>query len=141
MRWPSDLVDQYGFAHRYASVRRFVLKLRGAASAEACAIITTTAGEEAQVDYGAGPMVRDPDTGNRRTRLFVLTQGYSRKAVRLLTFASSTHTWVQLHEQAFAPLGGSTRLLVLDNLREGVITPDIYDPKLNLLYADMLAPF
>ena len=137
-----DLVDQYGFAHRYASVRRFVLKLRGAASAEACAIITTTAGEEAQVDYGAGPMVRDPDTGKyRRTRLFVLTLGYSRKAVRLLTFASSTHTWVQLHEQAFARLGGSTRLLVLDNLREGVITPDIYDPKLNLLYADMLAHY
>ena len=30
--------------------------------------------EEAQVDYGDGPMVRDPQTGKyRRTRLFVLT--------------------------------------------------------------------
>ena len=33
-----------------------------------------------QVDYGTGPMVRDPHTGKyRRTRLFVLTLGYSRK--------------------------------------------------------------
>lgn len=37
------------------------------------------------LDYGDGPMVRHPQTGKyRRTRLFVLTLGYSRKAVRLL---------------------------------------------------------
>ena len=41
-------------------------------------VITTAPGEEGQVDYGEGPMVRDPDTGKyRRTRLFVLTLGYS----------------------------------------------------------------
>ena len=41
--------------------------------------------EEAQVDYGEGPMIRHPPTGKyRRTRLFVLTLGYSRKAARLL---------------------------------------------------------
>ena len=35
-------------------------------------------------------MVRDPRTGKyRRARLFVLTLGFSRKAVRLLTFRSS----------------------------------------------------
>jgi hypothetical protein len=28
--------------------------------------------------------------------------------------------------------------VVLDNLREGVLTPDIYDPKINPLYADVL---
>jgi len=42
--------------------------------------------EEAQVDYGSGPMVREPQSGKyRRTRLFVLTLGYSRKSVRLLS--------------------------------------------------------
>jgi hypothetical protein len=50
----------------------------------------TAPGEEAQVDYGAGPMVRDPSSGKyRRTRLFVLTLGHSRKSVRLLTFQSA----------------------------------------------------
>ena len=41
-------------------------------------MITTAPGEEGQVDYGDGPMVRHPQTGKyRRTRLFVLTLGYS----------------------------------------------------------------
>src|ERR671912_228108 len=110
--------------------------------AGAWGIITTARGEEAQVDYGSGPMVRDADTGKyRRTRLFVLTLAYSRKSVRLLTFSSSTSIWAQLHEQAFARLGGAPRVVVLDNLREGVIATDICDPTLNHVYADMLAHY
>jgi hypothetical protein len=84
-------------------------------------------------------MVRDPHTGKyRRTRLFVLTLGYSRKSVRLLVFRSSSQTWAELHEQAFRRLGGVTRTIVLDNLREGVLIPDIYDPTVNPLYRDVL---
>ena len=51
-------------------------KLVGSASKEACAVIETPVGEEAQVDYGTGPMVRDPHSGKyRRMRLFVMTLG------------------------------------------------------------------
>src|SRR5207247_7977791 len=121
------------------SVQRFVRKLRGAQVPEAHAVISTAPGEEAQVDYGSGPMVRDPDSGKyRRTRLFVLTLGYSRKSVRLLVWRSSAQTWAELHEKAFRRLGGTVRVIVLDNLREGVLTPDIYDPTLNPLYRDVL---
>ncbi len=94
-----------------------------------CAVIETAPGEEAQVDYGDGPMVRDPQSGKyRRTRLFVLTLGYSRKSVRLLVFRSSSQTWAELHEKAFRRLGGVTRVVVLDNLREGVLTPTYTTP-------------
>lgn len=56
-----------------------------------------TRGEEAQVDYVTSPMVRDPQSGKyRRTRLFALTLGYSRKAVRLPTFRSSSGIWAEL---------------------------------------------
>ena len=49
-------------------------------------VIITPLGEEAQVDYGDGAMVRDPQTGKYRpARLFVRTLGASRKAVRFLT--------------------------------------------------------
>ena len=44
-------------------MKRFVRKLRGPVSAEARVIIETRPGEECQVDYGTGPMVRDPDSG------------------------------------------------------------------------------
>lgn len=137
-----DLVDQNGFREGYQSVKRFIRKLRGARMPEACGIIVTAAGEEAQVDYGTGPMARDPETGkHRRTRLFVLTLGYSRKSVRLLVFRSSTRVWAELHEKAFRRLGGTTRVMVLDNLREGVLAPDIYDPSINPIYRDMLTHY
>ena len=134
-----DLVDGHGFNEKYASVKRFVRKLRGSSTPEARVVIETAPGEEAQVDYGTGPMVRDAQTGKyRRTRLFVLTLGYSRKTVRLLVFRSSARVWAELHEKAFRRLGGVTRVVVLDNLREGVLTPDIYEPTLNPLYRDAL---
>src|SRR5206468_10689512 len=126
-----------GYDGGYQTVQRFVAKLRGGQQPEASGIIITAAGEECQVDYGSGPMVRDPQSRKyRRTRLFVMTLGYSRKSVRLLVFRSSTRTWAELHEKAFRRLGGSCRALVLDNLKEGVLTPDIYYPTINPLFKD-----
>jgi transposase len=137
-----DLVDDYGCTAQYASVRRFVQKLRGTPSADARVVITTAPGEEGQVDYGEGPMVRDPATGKyKRTRLFVLTLGYSRKCVRLLTWRSSAQIWAELHERAFRRLGGTGKVIVLDNLGEGVRTADIDDPALNPLYRDVLTHY
>ena len=70
-----ERVDNHGFTASYQSVRRFVSKLR-TTTAEPRVIIETEPGDEAQVDYGSGPLVRDPQTGKyRRTRLFVLTLG------------------------------------------------------------------
>ncbi|MGH7893644.1 MAG: IS21 family transposase, partial [Candidatus Binatia bacterium] len=110
---------------------------------EAHPVIETAPGDEAQVDYGGdGPMVRDPETGKyRRMRLFVLTLGYSRKSIRLLASRSSSEVWARLHEAAFRRLGGVTRTVVLDNLKEGVLTPDVYDPALNPLYRDLLTHY
>ena len=120
-------------------MKRYVRVQRGARTPEAHPVIETAPGEESQVDYGDGPMVRHPETGKyRRTRLFVMTLGYSRKSVRLLRFQSSTQIWAELHEDAFRRLGGATRTTVLDNLKEGVLEPDVYDPKLNPLYRDVL---
>jgi transposase len=137
-----DLVTEYGFASDYQSVKRFVRQLRGRRTPAAVGRIETSAGEEGQVDYGDGPMVRDPNTGKyRRARLFVMTLGYSRKSIRLLTMRSSTCIWAELHERAFRRLGGAPRIIVLDNLKEGVVTPDIYDPTLNPLFKDVLAHY
>ena len=137
-----DLVSDHGFAGGYEAVKRFVRKLRGPQRPEPAGIILTAPGEEAQVDYGNGPMVRDPHSGKyRRTRLFVLTLGYSRKSVRLLSWRSSARVWAELHEKAFRRLGGSPRVVVLDNLKEGVAVPDIYDPTVNPLFRDVLAHY
>jgi hypothetical protein len=68
-----DLVDDHGFVARYASVRRFVVTLRGAAPAETRVVITTASGEEGQVDYGGDgiPIAKEkskPASATRRRR-------------------------------------------------------------------------
>jgi serine phosphatase RsbU (regulator of sigma subunit) len=110
-----DLVDDHGFTARYASVRRFVLALRGRPPTEARVIITTAPGEEGQVDYGDGPMVRDRSTGKyRRTRLFVLTLGYSRKV-----FVYTINNQQIVHERRVFDFSGF--LLQLAGEVQGVI--------------------
>jgi hypothetical protein len=53
------------------------------------------------VDHGTGAMVRDPQTRKyRRTRLFVMVLGCSRKAARFLTFRFSSRIWAELQEKA-----------------------------------------
>ncbi len=137
-----DLVDDHGFDFGYASVRRFVKNLREHESPVAHPVIETEPGEEGQVDYGEGPMVLYAETGKyRRTRLFVFTLGCSRKSVYLLTFRSSSQIWAELHERTFRRLGGAPRVVVLDNLKEGVIKPAFYDSQLNPLYRDVLAHY
>ena len=91
-----DLVSDHSFAGSYQAVKRFVRKLRGVRWPEAAGIIQTGPGEEVQVDYGSGPMVRDPKTGKYRwTRLFVMALRQSQNAIQLLIiddFGSQTST-------------------------------------------------
>ena len=137
-----DLVDDHAFEHSYECVKRFVRKLRGTTMRDPHPRILTEPGEEAQVDYGDGPMVRNPETGKyQRVRIFAMTLGFSRKSVWLVTRKSSSRIWSELHERAFRRLGGTPRTVVLDNLKEGVLKPDVYDPELNPLYRDMLAHY
>jgi transposase len=134
-----ELVDQHGFTQRYNSVKRFCRGLRRC-EPEQFDRLEFGPAEESQVDYGEGAPTRHPVTGKyRKPRLFVMTLRYSRRSFRQVVWKSSSETWARLHEQAFRYFGGSTHYCVLDNLKEGVITPDIYEPTINRLYAAVLA--
>ena len=136
-----DLVDTRGFTQRYNSVKRFCRELRRE-DPEQFDRLDFAPGEESQVDYGEGAPTRHPVSGKyRKPRLFVMTLRYSRRSFRQVVWKSSSETWARLHEQAFRYFGGSTQNVVLDNLKEGVITPDIYAPELNRVYAAMLAHY
>jgi transposase len=133
-----ELVDRYDFKHQYNSVKRFVrcLKRREPEQFDRLEFLP---GEEAQVDYGQGAPTRCPKTGKmRRPRLFVMTLRYSRRSFRKVVWNSSQEVWARLHEEAFRYFGGCPRYVVLDNLKEGVLKPDIYEPLLNHVYGAML---
>ncbi len=136
-----DLVDRFGFRHGYNSVKRFCRRLR-TVEPKQFDRLEFLPGEEAQVDYGEGALTRHGSAGRyRRPRLFVMTLRYSRRSFRKVVWRSSTQVWARLHEDAFRYFGGCPRYCVLDNLKEGVITPDLYEPTLNPVYAEMLAHY
>ncbi|MEZ0078523.1 transposase [Bradyrhizobium japonicum] len=136
-----DLVDQFGFPSSYQSVKRFVRRLRHA-DPEQFDRLEFLPGEEAQVDYGEGAPTVDPKSGRyRRPRLFVMTLRYSRRSFRRVVWKSSQQVWAQLHEEAFRYFGGVPSYVVLDNLKEGVLKPDLYEPQLNPIYSAMLAHY
>lgn len=136
-----DLVDQFGFTAGYSSVMRFVRKLRQR-EPEQFDRLEFVPGEEMQVDYGEGAPTRVPGTERyRKPRLFVATLRYSRHCFRRVVWRSSQEAWARLHEQAWRYFGGSCRYVVLDNLKEGVTKPDLYEPELNAVYAATLAHY
>jgi transposase len=136
-----ELVDRFGFAQRYNSVKRFCRTLRRR-EPEQFDRLEFQPAEEAQVDYGEGALTLYPGSARyRKPRLFVMTLRYSRRSYRQVVWKSSSEIWARLHEQAFRYFGGCPQYVVLDNLKEGVITPDIYEPQLNRVYSAMLAHY
>ena len=135
-----ELVESFGFTHRYNSVKRFVRGLRRK-DPKQFDRLEYLPGEEAQVDYGQGAKTLHSSGKYRRPRLFIMTLKYSRRAFRKVVWKSSQQVWAKLHEEAFRYFGGCPQYVVLDNLKEGVIKPDIYEPELNAVYAAMLAHY
>ena len=133
-----DLVEHHGYEGSYDAVKRFVRPLVSHTPKISCRF-ETLPGQEAQVDFGEGAPTRDARSGKyRKPRLFVLSLSFSRHAFRKVVWRSSQQIWCELHEEAFAYFGGVPEWIRLDNLKEGVIDPDIYDPELNRLYATVL---
>ena len=135
-----DLVERFAFTHKYNSDKRFVRALKHR-EPERYDVLEFLPGEEAQVDYGQGALTEDKPGKYKRPYLFVMTLKYSGKSFRKVVWKTSQEIWAKLHEEAFRAFGGCPQYLVLDNLKEGVIEPDIYEPVLNVVYASMLAHY
>jgi transposase len=134
-----DLVEAHGFGYAYNSVKRFVAALKARAP-ERFDVLEFLPGEEAQVDYGQGALTLVRPGKYRRPYLFVMTLKYSGKSFRKVVWKTSQEVWARLHEEAFRALG-CPQYVVLDNLKEGVIRPDLYAPELNPVYAAMLSHY
>ena len=135
-----DLVEQFLFQHKYNSVKRFVRGLKTTAP-ERFDVLEFLPGEESQVDYGQGALTLHSVDKYKRPYLFVMTLKYSGKSFRKVTWKTSQEIWAKLHEEAFRSFGGVPQYVVLDNLKEGVIRPDIFAPELNPTYAAMLSHY
>jgi transposase len=95
-------------------------------------------GQDVQIDYARVCLLHDPLSGKDRTLFaFIATLGHSRLKYVELTFKQDQRSFVCSHLRMFRFFGGLTRRITLDNLKSGVITPDLYDPALNWSYREM----
>lgn len=99
--------------------------------------IKTEPGQEAQVDFGYIGKMQDVEGKNRKLYAFVMTLSHSRYRYVEFTFSQNQVSWAQLHINAFNFFGGVPNRIILDNLKAGVIKPDIYDPTLNETYSEL----
>lgn len=84
--------------------------------------VETAPGDVAQVDFGYAGRLFDPQTGAlRRAWVFVMVLGHSRHMVARLVFDQKIETWLRLHVEAFAELGGVPATIVPDNLKAAVV--------------------
>jgi len=131
VRIHQDLVEGHGaIAPSYYSVRRFVARLKRKTPLP-FRRMETEAGEEAQVDFGAGAAVRMADGKVRRPWIFRIVLSYSRKAYSEAVWQQSTDAFLQCLENAFRYFGGAPKRLVIDNLKAAVVRADWYDPEIH----------
>ena len=95
-------------------------------------------GESAEVDFGRLGLWTDPASGRRRVLwAFLMVLAHSRHMFVRPVLKMDKRTWLGCHLRAFSFFGGVTVRIILDNLKDGVLKADIYDPRLNRAYAEM----
>ncbi|MCA4135727.1 IS21 family transposase [Arthrobacter sp. M4] len=136
------LVDEHGVRASQRSFYRWLAATLPDAGRAGRAVTVlkplSAPGELGEVDYGLLGNWRDPDTGRgHRVWAFVLTLPFSKQLFVFPTTRMDQLTWTNAHVAAFELFGGVPRRLTPDNLKTGVITPDLYDPRINLAYAEL----
>jgi len=96
------------------------------------------AGEEAQIDFGYLGIWQDLLTGKRRKLwAFALILSFSRHMFVRIVTRMDQREWLMCHILAFDFFGGAPKRIIPDNLKTGIIKPDLYDPKFNQGYEEL----
>jgi hypothetical protein len=123
-RWASEgvggmaihaaLCRDHGYRGSYSAVRWILAGVRASLPPEATVRLHFPAGEAAQVDFGAGPFLLDPASGQmRRTWAFVMTLCFSRHQYVEFVFDQTVMTWLGCHRRAFEWLSSvPTRVII-----------------------------
>jgi len=123
----------------YTSFKRFVKTHRIAIVPDrtTCRIEVKPA-SQLQVDYCKSGLLYDPTSRKRRTvYAFLGTLSFSRHKYVEFVFRQNQQSFVQSHVRMFDWFRGVPKTIAIDNLKAGIIKPDLYDPKLNRAYDEM----
>jgi len=131
-----ERLKEQGYTGSYSAVRRFVRQVKPVAP-RVTVRVERKPGEEAQVDFGyAGRMVDPESDALRRTWAFVMTLSWSRHQYVEFVFDQKVETWLRLHRNALAWLGGVPQRMVVDNLKAAIIRAVWDDPEVQQSYRE-----
>ena len=133
------LRDEHGLSASVTSLRRFVWEVLPQRTAAPVTVLRPSVPPgEAQIDYGYLGRWVDPAGGRtRKVNAFVMLLACSRHLFVRPVFSMDQASWIAAHVAAFEFFGGVPDRMVIDNLKTGVLTPDLYDPLLNRGYAEL----
>jgi transposase len=130
------LVEQFGFAGSYSSVRRKVRKIRARTPKASC-VLHFAPGEAAQVDFGKGPNIKDVFTGAIiKTWIFVMTLCFSRHMYAQMVTNQKVTTWLSCHRHAFEFFNGVIGKVIIDNPKCAITRACYRDPEVQRSYAE-----
>jgi hypothetical protein len=115
-----DLVEDYGYASSYESVKRYVRGLTH--RRQLVGVLHSEPGEEAQVDFFRGVPTLDPQSGQwRRPWVFRMTLCCSRHGYEEAVWDQKLETFLGLHERAFVDFGGVPQIVRHDYVPGNII--------------------
>jgi transposase len=130
-----DLCAEVAYPHSYASVRRYVRRLKHA-HPKLVDVMEHPPGEEGQVDFFQGPPTFDEAQGRwRRPWIFRLTLSCSKHGYEEPMWTQERDGFLRAHEHAFVRLGGVPKVVRHDNLKAAVVRACLYDPDVSEVYA------
>lgn len=134
------ICELYDLTASYTSFRRFMQEYVPELQnnrATTCRF-ETAPGEEAQIDYGKMGRLFDPLTRrNRDVYAFISTLSYSRLKFVEFVYKQDQRSFVGSHVRMFEFFEGVLKRVVIDNLKAGVLKPDLYLPQFNHAYLEM----
>ena len=134
------LRDEHGLSVSEASLRRYVRQvLPDRRGGRPVTVLRPAAPPgEGQIDYGYLGRWLDPVGGRvRQVHGFVVVLACSRHMFVRPVLRMDATSWAAAHVAAWEFFGGAPDRVVIDNLKTGVLSADLYDPKVNRAYAEM----
>lgn len=95
-------------------------------------------GKKGFIDYCDGLFLTDPVTGEKtRTQLFVGAMGASCYTFARATLSQELYEFIDVNQKFMKFLGGAPWILVPDNLKSAIKSPDRYEAEVNPTYQEM----
>lgn len=130
------LCRQHGYSGSYSAVHRLIRSIKASRPPEASVRLHHEPAECAQVDFGSGPVLSDPDGEFRRTWAFVMTLAFSRHQYVEFVWDQSVATWLGCHRRAFEWFGAVPARIVIDNAKCAITRACRTDPLVQRAYAE-----